>query len=245
MTTSAEIKELARHCGADLCGISPVERFVDAPEGFHPHKIYPGAKSVIVFAVKEAESPLYSTSFIPYTFMSDKILEKVFDVTIAMVGALEKKGLIAVPVPSEPYEYWDKEKMTGKGILSLKHAGYLAGLGVMGRNTLLVNKTYGNLIRLGAILTNAKLEGDTIQDFVFCNDSCNLCINSCPGEAIDNNHVAQWKCRPNSVYTNEKGYTLYVCNNCRKVCPFRAGFGNIEEKPIELNKIIKVKNLMV
>jgi hypothetical protein len=42
--TSAEIKELARRNGADLCGIAPVERFEHAPAGFHPSDIYPGTK---------------------------------------------------------------------------------------------------------------------------------------------------------------------------------------------------------
>jgi epoxyqueuosine reductase QueG len=245
MTTSAEIKELARHCGADLCGIAPVERFENAPEGFHPFNIYPGAKSVIAIAVREPESALYSASPVPYTFVSEKVLGKVFDITIEMVSGLEKSKIVAIPIPSEPYEYWDKETMTGKGILSLKHAGYLAGLGVIGRNTLLVNKQYGNLIRLGAIITNAELEGDPLQDFVFCNDACNLCIDGCPGGAIENAAVSQWKCRPNSTYTNERGYALYTCNNCRKVCPYKAGMDDSFTKPLELSKIILVKNLMI
>ena len=245
MTTSVEIKELARQSGADLCGIAPVERFENAPKGFHPSDIYSGAKSVIAIAVREPESTMYSTSPVPYTFVSEMILKKVFDTTIKMVIELEKRKIVAIPIPSVPYEYWDNVTTTGKGILSLKHAGQLAGLGVIGRNTLLVSKQYGNLIRLGAIITNAKLEGDPLQDFVFCSDSCNLCINGCPGGAIENSTVSQLKCRPNSNYPNGKGETLYACNHCRKVCPYRAGLSNTSTKPLELSKIIRVKNLML
>jgi len=245
MTTSAEIKELARQSGADLCGIAPVERFENAPAGFHPNDIYKSAKSVIAVAVREPESPIYSLSPVPYTFATEQVLKKVFDTTMEMVSGLEKRKITAIPVPSEPYEFWDKETSTGKGILSLKHAGYLAGLGVIGRNTLLVNKQYGNLIRLGAIITNAELEGDLLQDFEFCNDSCNRCIKGCPGGAIENTAVSQLKCRPNSTYTNEKGYALYTCNNCRKVCPYRAGINDSFTKPLELSRLIRVKHLMI
>jgi epoxyqueuosine reductase len=241
MTTSAEIKELARQSGADLCGIAPVERFLNAPEGFHPLNIYSGAKSVIAFAVREPESTLYSESSVPYTFMSDVVMGKVYDITFKMVRELEKLNIVAIPVPSEPYEYWDKETTTGKGILSLKHAAYLAGLGIIGRNTLLVNRNFGNLIRLGAIITNAEWEGDPLQDFIFCNDTCNLCITGCPGAAIENISICQSKCRPESNTVTEKGYSLYTCNYCRKICPYRNGIDNHLPKQIKLSQLIKVK----
>ena len=244
MTTSSEIKKLARLHGADLCGIASVDRFDFAPKGFHPSDIYDGAKSVIVIAVREIKSAFYSKSPVPYTFTSEVVLNKVYNITIELIKELERRNVTAIPVPSEPYEYWDKESMTGKGILSLKHAGELAGLGVIGRNTLLVNRKYGNLIRLGAIITNAVLEGDPLEKQVFCGDSCNLCIDNCPAAAIENNSVSQKKCRPHSCIITEKGYSLYVCNNCRRICPNCEGFENDFTKTLELNKIIMVKNLM-
>ncbi|MDP3177129.1 MAG: hypothetical protein Q8M76_04445 [Spirochaetaceae bacterium] len=44
--------------------------------------------------------------------------------------------------------------------LSLKHAGLLAGLGKIGRNSLLINEVYGNMIWMSAVLTSAMLEPD-------------------------------------------------------------------------------------
>ena len=41
MIDSKAIKEKARRLGADICGIAPVDRFEDAPKGFHPFHIYP------------------------------------------------------------------------------------------------------------------------------------------------------------------------------------------------------------
>jgi epoxyqueuosine reductase len=245
MTTSVKIKEMTRSYGADLCGIAPVERFANAPNGFHPFDIYSGTKSVIVIAVREAESPFYSRSAVPYTFATEMALQKVFMIAFQMVCKLEERGIIAVPIPTEPYEYWDAEKMTGKGILSLKHAGYLAGLGVIGRNTLLVNRTYGNLIRLGAILVNESLPGDRIEELSLNCEDCNLCVRSCTTSAIKDGHVEQSLCRPKSNYTTEKGYSLYACNNCRKVCPHRAGIDGYKlNDQVQLSSFIKVKNLV-
>ena len=44
------IKEIFTKLGADLCGIANVERFANAPSGFHPQDIFADCKSVIVFA---------------------------------------------------------------------------------------------------------------------------------------------------------------------------------------------------
>jgi epoxyqueuosine reductase QueG len=245
MTTSAEIKAMARRSGADLCGIAPIERFKNAPNGFHPHNINKETRTVIAFAKHEPTSALFSQSPVPYTFTEEMVLRDVFRITMELVYKLEDKGHSAIPIPSEPYEYWDKEEMTGKGILSLKHIGYLAGLGVIGRNTLLVNKKYGNMIRLGAILTDAVLEGDPIEDFVFCKDNCNLCIKNCPSGAIDGKMVIQKNCRPESSILNKKGEMLYSCCYCRKVCPYRNGIKDeFIELPMKLSRVILVKNMM-
>ena len=45
---------------------------------------------------------------------------------------MEQAGASTNPIPcDEPYEFWDDEKKHGRGILSLKHAGVLAGLGTI------------------------------------------------------------------------------------------------------------------
>ena len=45
--TNKEIKKLCRSFGADLVGVASVERFVNAPKGYHPTDVMPTAKSVI------------------------------------------------------------------------------------------------------------------------------------------------------------------------------------------------------
>ena len=49
--TSQELKDFAINVvGVDAIGIAPIERFVTAPEYMNPKTVFPGAKSVIVFA---------------------------------------------------------------------------------------------------------------------------------------------------------------------------------------------------
>ena len=61
----------------------------------------------------------------------------------------------------------------------------LAGLGKIGRNTLLINKDYGNMIWLGAVLTSLTLDGDPIVSYQACVPDCSLCIDKCPQNALD------------------------------------------------------------
>jgi len=129
-----------------------------------------------------------------------------------------------VPVPSaDPYDYWDEERRHGRGILSLKHAGRLAGLGVLGRNTLLINEKYGNMIWLGAVLLSAELEADPPADYEACPEECSLCLDSCPQGALDGVTIDQKLCRQRSIASTPGGGWTLSCNICRRICPRRLG----------------------
>jgi len=223
MITAERIKSKARELGADLCGIAPVERYQTAPAGFHPVDVYKDTRSVIVLACRMPDGPMLAGNQVPYTILEEVVVSKINRISFDLSLAIEDGGFKAVLIPSFPYDYWDEEHMEGKGILSLKHLGYYAGLGSIGRNTLLCNEKYGNMIKLGAILTDAVLEPDSVQEGSFCNDHCNRCVDSCPAGAIADGRVSQMKCRPHSEVRNGRGAEIYVCNVCRKVCPHRTG----------------------
>jgi len=226
MIGARQVKSIVLSCGADLCGIAPVERFKDAPEGFRPRDIFPGCKSVIVFVRRLPTSTLDAKSCVPYTYVNDLVAEEVSDITLKACRALEARGMAAVPVPTnEPYEFWDAPKTRGMGILSMRHAAHLAGLGAMGKNTLLVTREFGNMVQIGAILVDADLKGDEVIAKPFCAPGCRLCIDSCPQKALNGITVDQKLCRPISNFRSAKGYTLKKCNVCRRVCPDRFGVG--------------------
>ena len=50
MINSEKTKKKLVQKGADICGIASINRFDDAPKGFHPCDIFPDCRSVIVFA---------------------------------------------------------------------------------------------------------------------------------------------------------------------------------------------------
>ena len=220
MITRQIVKELAGQLGADLCGIAPVSRFDQAPKGFHPRDIFPQTESVLVMAKRFPEGPFHSRSPIPYSVANDVILAEVTRLACDLCDRLERLAhLCAVPVPSEPYEYWDAPNREGRGLLSLKHAGWLAGLGVMGKNTLLANREFGNRICLGAALLDVELAGDAMADYQLCAEPCRLCRDTCPVHAIARSTVNQKLCRGNSQGQTAKGEPIYVCNKCRAICP--------------------------
>jgi epoxyqueuosine reductase len=221
---SKRIKSIVFDHGADLCGIAPQDRFIEAPKGFSPTDIYEKCKSVIVFAKRLPIESAYSQNCIPYTFINHMITEKVDNLTFDLCLYFQELGIGAIPIPSDdPYEYWIPEKFYGRAILSLRHAGFLAGLGVLGKNTLLMNQKYGNMIQLGAILTNLELEGDSPAIYDGCTQECNICIESCPVSALDGVTVDQRLCRPLSNVRTTKGYILKKCNICRISCPNYSG----------------------
>jgi len=218
-----EINDLAYASGADICGIASIERFINAPEGFHPHDIFQDTKSVIAFARRVPAGPMKSKNLFSYSISDEIATDQIRHITYNLALKLEDSGYIAVPVYTEPYSYWDKETLTGKGDLSLKHAGHLAGLGVFGNNHLLYNYKYGNMIKLGAVLINAEVEPDEIQTFSFCRESCSLCIKNCPSGALGPGSVTQNKCRNQSEILSSKGYPLTGCTICRTICPYCFG----------------------
>ena len=223
-----QIKELVLKHGADLFGIAPVGRFDGAPKGFHPSSIYSRTESVIVFAVKLPSETLFAESPIPFTHVNTLAMQRVDAITYAISTDLDRAGIKNVLIPTDdPYEYWDPDKQEGRAILSLRHAAMLAGLGKLGRNSLLINKDYGSMIQIGALLTDKKIEPDPLADYQACPPKCRICLDSCPQKALTGESVIQKLCRPISNFQTEKGYIVKKCFECRRKCPRTLGMQNI------------------
>lgn len=216
------VKETAYKLGADICNIADITRFSEAPEGFGPTDILENAKSVIVIGNQFSKSVFESKTMCTYYLVRERLRMMVDNIAVDLSLAIEKDGGTAVPIPSsEPYEFWDSEKREGRGILSLKHAAAMAGMGSIGKNTLLVNEKYGNRLWLGAVVTNIRLESDRMTDNL-CYDNCSKCLDACPQKALDGVTIEQKKCREICGKYTEGGGFYYSCNICRKVCPYSA-----------------------
>ncbi len=224
MYSSSEIKNLAHTLGAEKCGIASAERFKNAPDGFHPNDIYDKCRSVIVFLIQMPTDIILASNPVPYSHTAHLLYSKLDNIGLELCKAIQENGNHAVLVPSDvPYLYWDNANRHGMGILSLRHAGWLAGLGFLGRNNLLINPGLGNMVYIGAILADYEIEPDPIIENIKCPPKCRVCLDSCPQKALDGTTVNQKLCRAFSGLHHERGFDIYACNMCRKVCVYRTG----------------------
>jgi epoxyqueuosine reductase len=220
---SVAIKEISCQLGAEVCGIANINRFQQAPEGFHPRDIFPEAQSVIIFGSPFLKGTFLAHSRAPYTMQRNQLLHGMDLLALKLSAKIEEQGYLAVPVPSsDPYEFWDAPRRHGRGILSLKHSAQLAGLGSMGKNTLLVNKKFGNRLWLGGVITNAVLEPDALTKS-YCPENCRICLDACPQQALNGITIDQKKCREICFTYTDGGGWLIACKQCRISCPRSMG----------------------
>ena len=214
------IREVVLSYGADLCGFANIDRFDNAPEGFKPTDIYPDCKTVISFAVALPQGLAKVNPRLIYGYYNYMSCPEVDTIAFKSAKKIEKNfSCVAVPIPCDtPYEYWDSEKMEGRGLLSMKHAAVQAGLGSLGKNSLFINGRYGNMMTLGAIITDLELPSDSLSESI-CIDNCQKCIEACPVKAIENGFVNQKLCRKHTYGKTERGFDTVDCNKCRTVCP--------------------------
>ncbi|MCX7710853.1 MAG: epoxyqueuosine reductase [Clostridia bacterium] len=217
--TASTVKEVAFDLGADLCGIAQIERFEDAPAGFHPKDVLPDCRSVIVFGVRFLKSSLYAKSTIPYTTVRNELSSRLNSIAVKLSEYLEDQGTAAVPMNTTGPDEWDEKTQKLRGIISLKHAAVQAGLGKIGKNTLLVNDKFGNMIWLNGVFVAEALEADPVAEYSGCIENCRLCLNSCPVKALDGISMDQQKCWNHAFGEHNGGEWRIKCFTCRKICP--------------------------
>jgi len=218
-----KVKEIFWGLGADVCGIANVDKFAEAPRGFHPTDVFKDCRSVVVYALALPKGLTKVSPRIVYQHINSISRNQLDYIGIAAGMAIEALGGVAVPLPCDaPYDYWDPEKMEGKGVISMRHAAVLAEVGSMGKNTLVINKRFGSMINIGALLTDLDLKSDPPQEDI-CLKDCRACLDSCPPKALDGISVNQKLCRENAYSTNARGFEVCECNLCRVKCPLASG----------------------
>ena len=214
-----QIRTLILGLGADDCGFAHIDAFADAPKGFHPTDIYRDCRSVVVFVKRIANGLKQVSPRIVYNHANIQVLYDIDRISREASIHIEDLGATAVPMPCDgPYEYWDAESKTGRGLLSMRHAATLSGMGSLGKNTLFIHKKHGTMVNIGLLLTSLELASDP-QSKELCIAGCNLCLNNCPSRALDGVTVIQKRCREHTYTSNEKGYDICNCNTCRVICP--------------------------
>jgi len=136
-------------------------------------------------------------------------------VAFKLSNYIQKKGYLSLPIPASQIVDWQNQKAH----LSHKQIGYLAGLGWIGRNNLLVSKEFGSQFRLVTVLTNMPLKIDKPTKQTCGN--CKLCIAVCPVAAIKENPLDfdHLKCFEKlKDFQRQHLVDQYICGICVKAC---------------------------
>ena len=110
-----------------------------------------------------------------------------------------------------------------------------AGLGWIGKSTLLVTEQFGSAIRLSSLVTNAELECAVPATESKCGD-CMACTNACPGKPISGKLwkvdldrdeffdplACRKKARELAAERIDKEITL--CGKCIEICPYTQNY---------------------
>jgi epoxyqueuosine reductase len=215
----AAIREQALELGFDdvgFCSVEPFEAWLEnaydpLPKriAHDPRMLLPNASCIIVAVKRYAVFgawPEGSATLAHYYVNSNHGFAE-----IKKLGAvLTEGGYSAIVSPSLP----------------AKQAAVRAGLGVQGMNTQFCHHSFGTLVSLHMVLTDAPLAGED-SPYTACGQ-CGLCASACPGGAIYDGgfdhlkclrfHMADGSVMP--LWAREPmGLRLIGCTDCQHACP--------------------------
>ncbi len=206
MLTSSDVKKMAKSMGADLVGITSMDRFEGAPIQMDPRFIFPAAKSLIVLGYRIPRGAFRGieegTFFINYPSMGYAGINLIYGPMTLwnMTRALEDEGYETIPIPNMNggeavstltgnfRKGWsvsvDGEKPHPDVLIHYRLAAYLAGLGEIGWSKVFLTPEFGPRQRFNMLLTTAELEPDPIYSGPRICDRCMQCAKNCTTRAI-------------------------------------------------------------
>lgn len=208
----------------ELIGIVSVETSPSEELKKRATSLLPGVKSVVVLGketFKEVVALLRPAKgegeaepgelFGPHSeFINGRLNRAVHDLAILF----RKSGYKSLPLPAARGFMTDQRFLTH--MLSYKHAAQLAGLGTIGRHSLLITPEFGPRARLVCILTEAPIEASPVSEKDYCLN-CDACIRECPAQALQ-------LPKPGEAYSmNKFACRCYrqaglICSVCVRAC---------------------------
>jgi len=174
MTLSDELRVFLKSKGADLIGFADLKKIPHDVRDNYPFGISFGValNPRIIAEIREGPTKKYVEECVRADILLDKLGQ-------AAALFLKQKGHEAQPRTTPGEEYPD----TLETRLPQKTIATRAGLGWIGKCAILITEEFGPAIRLGSILTDARLSTGTPIDISRCGD-CTDCVDACPAQAI-------------------------------------------------------------
>jgi epoxyqueuosine reductase len=238
--SSEAIKQQARRLGFDLCGIAPATALPEpdrlrewlargyAGEMKYMHasadtradirNFLPTARSVIVTATNYYVDAAPASHIARYAWGDDYhvVLAERLEQLVAWMR-------VQAPEPLDARIFVDKHHVQERAFA--RHAG----VGWIGKNTMLINPEIGSYTFLAGVAVSIELEPDTpIEDHC---GGCTLCIDSCPtGALVDERELDATRCISYLTIEHKGGIPaerreqvgehVYGCDVCQDVCPY-------------------------
>jgi epoxyqueuosine reductase QueG len=219
--------------GADLVGYGDITEL--------PSNLRQGLPVGVIVALKFPKNIIIGIRNLPtkeYHKYKD-LLNKKLDVLVEL-GAqiLRKEGFFAIP---QTMAYVNSLKIGDVTLLPHKTVATRAGIGWIGKCALLVTETFGSMIRISSILTDAPLEVAQPINKSRCGDCLN-CTDTCPAGAVFGklwsagikleDLVDTAACRKRMSERSLRGFGVEdtVCGKCIEICPYTRRYLNENEE---------------
>jgi len=216
-----QLKTYSLSLGASLFGIADIIkirdnfRLSDSAKKQFPWGISLGKRAAdgVLEDIQDQPTPLYFHHYRQLNIFLDRA-------AFLLTSYIQELGFRALPIPASQIIDWEKQQAH----VSHKKIGFLAGLGWIGRNNLLVNPRLGSRFRLVTVLTDLPLEAD--QAIEGSCGECRRCLMSCPAQAIKTNpadfdHIRCFE--KLDEFRKKHIVSQHICGVCVKACPGPAG----------------------
>jgi len=217
-----ELKEYLKNLGASLVGFADLSNVDTSAFNNMNSGIAFGIKieSRIIEAINEGPTKEYYEGY-------SQINKDLDNIVISYVKYIERQGYNAIGQTST-YVTSDNNLTTP---MPHKTVATLAGLGWIGKNTLLITPDYGSAIRISSVITDMPLIADIPISKSKCGE-CNKCATACPATAINgitwdinstrDELLDPFKCRKKARELSKErlGIEISLCGKCIEVCPF-------------------------
>jgi len=262
MSATEQLLTAAKELGFELCGITnaaPPEHF-DAFERWLQTGMYAGMKHFVRnFEVRKHPEALLPgvRSILMLGVSYDTVLNSEPHPIRQLSGIVEyARGI--------DYHRWIRHRLTTlleihncklfpnercKGVVDTapifeKHYAAAAGLGTIGKNTLLIHPQFGSKLFLAAFLSTAQLEPTPLPEpFDPCGE-CRRCVDACPTGALVESFVLDAR-RCLSYWTlihqgelpkeieEKRGNRFLGCDTCQSVCPHNQSIPVVPEGSLD------------